>query len=72
MTKKHRDEEEGWIPFFKGMTERDKGIRFHLSFPNVSIGNPENSKGMDSRFRGNDCSLCLPEKHFPHSHPEER
>ncbi len=26
------------------MTKRDKGMRFHLSFPNVSIGNPESSK----------------------------
>ncbi len=39
-----RNDKKNGFPVKLGMTKRDKGMRFHLSFPNVSIGNPESSK----------------------------
>jgi hypothetical protein len=37
-----------------GMTGRSTDMIVELSFSNVSIGNPEHSKGMDPRLHGDD------------------
>ncbi len=41
-------------PIRSGMTEKSTDMIVELSFPNVSIGNPEDSKGMDPHFHGDD------------------
>ena len=37
-----------------GMTEKSTDMIVELSFPNVPIGNPEHSEGMDPHFHGDD------------------
>ena len=41
-------------PIRSGMTEKSTGVTVELSFPNVPIGNPEHSEGMDPHFHGDD------------------
>ncbi len=45
---------ENGSPIRSGMTEKSTDMIVELSFPNVSIGNPEHSKGVDLHFHGDD------------------